>query len=213
MIIGICGFQSSGKDTIANFLIEEYGFQKLSFAGALKDIISVMFGWSRDKLEGLTPEDRAWRNIVDEWWAKTLDIPQLTPRYVLQHFGTDIFRNHFHQDIWVKIVENKLNQLLVHNPTNNTTNKKNNTNIVITDCRFENELNLITKYGGKILKVYRCLPQWFHDYQQGTDVEEVKLLHSSETSWIRSNCDYEITNNGTIDELYEKIRYIIPKTT
>ena len=203
MIIGICGFQSSGKDTIANFLIEEYGFQKLSFAGALKDIVSIMFGWSRDKLEGLTPEDRAWRNIVDPWWANTLGIPQLTPRYVLQQFGTDIFRKHFHPDIWVKIVENKLLQL-----TNNS-----NSNIVITDCRFENELNLITKYGGKILKVYRDLPHWFHDYQQGTDVEEVKLLHISEIGWIRSNCDYEITNNGTMDELYEKIKYIIPKTT
>jgi hypothetical protein len=202
MIIGICGFQSSGKDSIAKFLIEQYGFQKLSFAGALKDIVSIMFGWPRSKLEGLTPEDREWRDVVDPWWAETLEIPQLTPRYILQHFGTDLFRKHFHQDIWVKIVENKLKQL-----TND------GINVVITDCRFENEINLITKYGGKIVKVYRDLPQWFHKYQQGVNVEEAALLHASEVNWIRSHCDYELTNDGTLLDLYEKIKYIMKKTT
>ena len=202
MIIGICGFQSSGKDSIANFLIDYYGFQKLSFAGALKDIVSILFGWSRTKLEGLTPEDREWRNIVDKWWSETLGMPQLTPRFVLQHFGTDLFRKHFHQDIWIKIVENKLNQLT-----------KININIVITDCRFENEINLITKYGGKIIKVYRNIPHWFHDYQRGISVEQADFLHVSEINWIRSPCDYEITNDETLDELYEKIKYIIEKTT
>ena len=202
MIIGICGFQSSGKDTIANFLIEKYGFQKLSFAGALKEVVSIMFGWPRDKLEGLTPEDRAWRNNVDPWWANTLGIPQLTPRYVLQYFGTDLFRKHFHPDIWVKIMENKLLQLT------NT-----NSNIVISDCRFENEFNLITKYGGEIIKVYRNLPYWFNDYQQGAAVEEAKTLHISELGWIRINCDYEIMNDGTLEDLQNTIKYIMQKTT
>jgi hypothetical protein len=86
MIVGICGFQSSGKDTIAELLINEYGFKKLSFAGALKDVLSVIFGWSREKLEGLTKEDREWREQIDIWWSKTLDMPQLTPRYALQYF-------------------------------------------------------------------------------------------------------------------------------
>ena len=41
MIIGICGFKSSGKDTLAEFLIKDYGFKKLSFASALKDIVAI----------------------------------------------------------------------------------------------------------------------------------------------------------------------------
>ena len=86
MIIGICGFQSSGKDTIADLLISQYGFKKISFGGALKDVVSIIFGWPRDKLEGLTEEDREWREKVDYWWATTLKMPQLTPRYVLQYF-------------------------------------------------------------------------------------------------------------------------------
>ena len=112
MIIGICGFQSSGKDTIAELLINEYGFKKLSFAGALKDVLSVIFGWSREKLEGLTKEDREWREQIDVWWSKTLDMPQLSPRYALQYFGTELFRTHWHPDIWVKVVENKLTNMV-----------------------------------------------------------------------------------------------------
>ena len=190
MIIGICGFQSSGKDTIADLLIKEYGFKKLSFAGALKDVVSIIFGWSREKLEGLTKEDREWREQIDCWWSTTLEMPLLSPRYVLQYFGTDLFRNQWHPDIWVKVVENQL---------------KNYENIVITDCRFENEINLILAHGGKIIHIYRELPLWFNNYKIGIDVEESKLLHRSEIEWIRCYKDYEIYNNGTIEELYTQI--------
>jgi hypothetical protein len=197
MIIGICGFQSSGKDTIADLLINNYGFKKLSFAGALKDIVSIMFGWPRNKLEGLTKEDREWREQIDPWWSKTLKMPKLSPRYVLQYFGTDLFRNHWHPDIWVKVVENQLHEF---------------DNIVITDCRFENEINLIIRYGGKIINVYRNLPTWFKSYQSGINVEDVKYLHRSEIDWIRCYHDYEINNDGTIEELHEKVLCLLFKT-
>jgi hypothetical protein len=195
MIIGICGFQSSGKDTIANLLINEYGFKKLSFAGALKDVLSVIFGWSREKLEGVTKEDREWREQIDLWWSKTLNMPQLSPRYALQYFGTELFRNHWHQDIWVKVVENKLMNMI-----------KEKEKVIITDCRFENEINLIRVYGGTIINVYRNMPQWFTEYKNGKYVEEAQLLHRSETEWIRCYCDTIVENNGTIEELYTKVK-------
>ena len=197
MIIGICGFQSSGKDTIANLLINEYGFKKLSFAGALKDVLSVIFGWSREKLEGVTKEDREWREQIDIWWSKSLNMPQLSPRYALQYFGTELFRNHWHQDIWVKTVENKLINMIKEKETEN---------VIITDCRFENEINLIRVYGGTIINVYRNMPQWFTEYKNGKHVEEAQLLHRSETEWIRCQSDTIIENNGTIEELYTKVR-------
>ena len=98
-IIAICGFQGAGKDTLANILIEKYGFVKLSFAGSVKDVASCIFGWDREMLEGTTQESRKQREVIDEWWAKRLNIPHLTPRWVLQNFGTDLFRNHFHPEI------------------------------------------------------------------------------------------------------------------
>lgn len=201
MIIGICGFQSAGKDTIAHLLINKYGFKKLSFAGALKDIVSIMFGWPRDKLEGLTKEDREWRETIDTWWAQKLQMPQLTPRYVLQYIATDLFRNHFHHEIWITIVEKQLNQFNQFD------------NIVITDCRFENEINLLINYGAKIIHVYKEIPGWVDKYKMGEEVKEIEKMHRSEYEWIRCHNDYYISNNGTIDELYEKIIYIIEKRT
>lgn len=203
MIIGICGFQSSGKDTIAEYLIKEYGFIRFSFASALKDIISIIFGWPRDKLEGLTKEDREWREKVDYWWSHTLKMPQLTPRYVMQYFATDLFRNKFHPDIWVKIVENKLNDII----------DKPNTKIVISDCRFENEINMILRLDGKIIQVYRDPPYWFYKYRQGENPNEVRYIHRSEIEWIRCYRDYDIDNDGTIEDLQHKIKYIMEKTT
>ena len=200
MLIGICGFQSAGKDTIADYLVKEHGFIKMSFASKLKDIIAIMFGWPRDKLEGLTKEDREWREQVDYWWSKTLKMPQLTPRYVMQYFATDLFRNKFHPDIWVKIVENELNKLLEQGT---------NQNIVISDCRFENEINMIIRLGGKIIQVYRDPPYWFHKYRQGENPNEIRYIHRSEIEWIRCYRDYDVENDGTIEELHQKILQVI----
>lgn len=108
MIIGICGFQGAGKDTMANILIEKYGFIKFSYASMLKDVISILFGWSRELLEGDTSESRIWRETVDIWWSTKLDIPQLTPRMIMQKIGTDLFRKHFNENIWIYIVEKKI---------------------------------------------------------------------------------------------------------
>jgi hypothetical protein len=200
MLIGICGFQSSGKDTITEYLIKEYGFIKLSFASTIKDIISVMFGWPRDKLEGLTKEDRLWREQIDPWWSEKLKIPDLSPRYTMQYIGTDLFRKHFHTDIWVKIIENKINNYLHQNDKQN---------IIISDCRFENEINMIIMLGGKIIQVHREIPSWFYKYRDGEYPEEIKSIHNSELEWIRCHKDYDIENDGTIEQLYQNVSEII----
>jgi hypothetical protein len=200
MLIGICGFQSSGKDTITEYLIKEYGFIKLSFASTIKDIISVMFGWPRDKLEGLTKEDRLWREQIDPWWSEKLKIPDLSPRYTMQYIGTDLFRKHFHTDIWVKIIENKINNYLHQNDKQN---------IIISDCRFENEINMIIMLGGKIIQVHREIPSWFYKYRDGEYPEEIKSIHNSELEWIRCHKDYNIENDGTIEQLYRNVSEII----
>ena len=195
MIIGICGFKSSGKDTIADYLIKEHGFVKYSFASTIKDIISIMFGWSRERLEGLTKEDREWREQIDPWWSTTLDMPLLSPRYVMQYFATDLFRDKFHPDIWVKIVEN---QILT------TTNQ----HIVISDCRFKNEIDMIVRLHGTIIHVHRNLPDWFNEYRNGSSFIPSNY-HISEIEWIRCFRDCDIENNGTIEELYKKIEDVI----
>ena len=193
-IIAICGFQGSGKDTLANILIKKYGYKKLSFGSTVKEVASIIFNWDRKMLEGDTKESREWREKVDVWWSNKLGINNLTPRYILQQVGTDLFRNHFHKDIWVNCLEKKLLDY---------------DKVVITDCRFPNELKTLNKYNATIIQIYRGnLPEWFNDVKLGKR-EPPKELHESETSWIKEPFDYIIKNNGTIIELENEIKNII----
>lgn len=200
MIIGICGLQSSGKDTIGDYLINNYGFKKISFAEVLKDIISILFSWDRKKIEGITIEDRLWREQPDIWWSKELNIHNFSPRYALQFIGTELFRKYFNNDIWVIILKKRI---LEHSHY---------TNIVITDCRFSNEINMIRDCGAKIIHVYRSLPIWFIDYKldkiNTNDLKEMNI-HVSEYSWIKEKYDHLIINSKTLRNLYEDIDLFI----
>ena len=203
MIIGICGFIGSGKDTIADYLVNFHEFRRESFASTLKDAVSAVFGWDRTMLEGRTKEAREWREQVDPWWAERLDMPTLTPRWVLQYWGTEVCRKGFHDDIWIASLENKLRNSKDH--------------VVISDCRFPNEIASIRNAGGKIVWVKRGqLPDWYDHAvmaNQGSNIaiNELKLLkiHASETAWVGTDFDYVIENDGTVADLYEEAASII----
>lgn len=184
--IALCGFSGSGKDTTADILISKYGFTKLSFGSAVKDVLASIFSWDRTMLEGAKPEDRAKREIVDEWWSQELGIPNFTPRMAMQQIATQLFRNNFHQDIWTKVIKRKL---------------MNYDNIVITDCRFPNEIEMIKSHGFVLIHIERIKPSWFDLYKSGRECEEADRLHESEKSWIREKFDYTITNTSSVEEL------------
>ena len=207
-IVGITGFISSGKDTAADYLCKHHGFKKLSFAGTLKDAVSAVFGWDRNLVDGTTEESRAWREDVDEWWAKRLDIPHLTPRWVLQQWGTEVCRVNFHNDIWVASVENQLRKI-THN-------------VVLTDCRFINEVNAIKNAGGTTVRIERgARPAWYQHailFNQGPDTpgwsiakQRLESLgaHASEYSSVGLDYDLVIENNGTIEDLQRKIASVV----
>ena len=203
MIIGVCGFISSGKDTIADYLVGFHGFRRDSFAGTLKDAVAAVFGWDRELLEGRTPEARAWREQVDQWWANRLNMPKLTPRWVLQYWGTEVCRRAFHDDIWIAALEARLSRRSDHT--------------VISDVRVPNEIKSIRNAGGKIVWVKRGeLPTWYDTAlgaNAGIEPDQALLanlgIHASETAWIGTEFDYEIDNNGTIEELYSKIKNLV----
>jgi len=208
MIIGITGFIASGKDTAADYLVTFHGFKRLSFAGALKDAVSAVFGWDRELLEGTTMSSREWREQVDTWWAERLNIPNLTPRYILQQWGTEVCRQGFHPDIWVASVENKLRKAKDH--------------IVITDCRFPNEVAAIKNAGGLTIRTQRGpKPDWYDDaitfnqglthpnYQKAKNKLEELKIHASEYSSVGLDYDFYLDNNGTIDSLHQQIKSIV----
>ena len=198
MIIGICGFIGSGKDTVADYLVNFHEFRRESFANTLKDAVSSVFGWDRTMLEGRTAQAREWREQIDPWWAERLDMPTLTPRWVLQYWGTEVCRKAFHDDIWIASLENKL--------------RNSRDNIVISDCRFPNEIESLKQAGGSIVWVQRgTLPDWYEDAvsaNQGNNVGlnamKMRKIHASEWAWLGNDFDVVIDNNGSIDDLYKQ---------
>lgn len=202
MIIGVCGFIGSGKDTIADYLVNVHGFRRESFANTLKDAVAAVFGWDRVMLEGRTKEAREWREQVDPWWAERLDMPNLTPRWVLQYWGTEVCRRSFHDDIWIASVENKL--------------RRSKDDIVISDCRFPNEIASIKQAGGVIVCVNRGeLPSWHIMAAKANKgdllaAEKLKALgvHASETAWVGTDFDYVLDNNNSLDDLFKQVEEI-----
>lgn len=187
VLLAVCGLQGAGKDTLAAVLVERHGFAKLSFGTAIKDVCAALFGWDRGLLEGVTPESRAWRETVDEWWAARLGMPGLTPRKALQVVGTDVVRGAFHDDMWVAALERTLR----HHPR-----------VVITDCRFPNEVRMVRRHGGKLVHVRRGpLPDWFEPYRAGRIEAPPPGVHVSEYAWAREEFDAAIDNDGDVGAL------------
>ena len=212
MLIGICGWIGSGKDSVAQYLVDNYDFQRESWASTLKDSVSNIFGWNREWLEGLTSESRAWREQVDPWWAERLNIPHLTPRWVLQQWGTEVGRTAFHNELWIASLENKLRD-----------NKK---HVVISDCRFPNEVKSIKKQGGIVIWVRRGpLPEWYDcalkemttpEDQQWILEDHEELMgqkyphvHASEYAWVGTNFNAVFSNDGTLDDLYLQVDQLV----
>lgn len=203
MLIGICGFIGCGKDTIADYLVNFHEFRRESFANTLKDAVSAVFGWDRELLEGRTKEARAWREQRDEWWSNRLG-QDITPRWILQYWGTEVCRKGFHDDIWIASLENKL--------------RNSKDDVVISDCRFPNEIKAIKQAGGHVWWVKRGpLPEWYDDAVAsnkghthiGWAIAKDRLskykIHASETAWVGTDFDVELDNNGTIQSLYDAV--------
>jgi hypothetical protein len=128
---------------------------------------------------------------------------------MLQLWGTEVCRKGFHDDIWIASLENKL-----RNSTDD---------IVISDCRFPNEIKSIKDAGGIIVWVKRGdLPEWY-DWAVSANAGEVanfswatskgKLekagIHASETAWVGTKFDYVLSNDGSIDELFAQVKGLV----
>ena len=198
MIIGLVGFIGSGKGTVGDLLVEQ-GFIKDSFAKPLKDAVAVMFGWPRELLEGDTEVSRSWREKPDSYWSEKFGY-EFTPRLALQLMGTEAGRNVFHKDLWVI-------SLL---------NRSKNKDVVVTDVRFKNEIEYIQNNGGIVVRIKRGEdPEWvdsltkINTQDKRIEYMEKFSIHQSEWDWVGCDFNYEIANNGTIEELGNRVDSVL----
>ena len=208
MIIGISGLIGSGKGTIATQLTEQCGFRKDSFASSLKDACAALFCWPRDMLEGETKASRLWREEIDVWWTKKLNIPNFSPRLALQLIGTDALRNNFNEDIWFLTLENRI----FKNPDQH---------VVISDVRFPNEIKFVQEQGGVMIRVIRGPePIWYETAllaNKGNSIARKVMentyssAHFSEWAWIGADFDYTIQNDTSIEDLQRQMTDILEK--
>lgn len=171
MIICLCYKARCGKDTTANYLVNNFDFIQESFAYPLKEYIGRQIcGFTDKELFG------EWKERVNPEWGKT-------PRQMLQLIGTDALRDVVHKDFWVIPMRRKLKK-----------HKLNKSNVVISDGRFLSELKMVKDMGGVIVNIKR-------DERNKISSEKHKseLELENYTDW-----DYEIDNNGTIENLYKE---------
>lgn len=185
MIIGILGNKNTGKDTVADYIVEKYNFVKKSLADPVKKTCQEIFLLTDSQLY-----DEKLKETSDPRWFNT------KPRQMFQFIGTDLFRDQMEKlmpDIGKEI-------FLYHFQLWFQKEKEKNCNlcVVIPDIRFQNEVNFIKNLNGIIVKIERK-----------TGINDT---HISETEMLSiTNYDYFIENNNTKDSLYIKIDNIISK--
>ena len=185
MLIGLVGLIGSGKDTVAARLVEQHSFKRDSFAKSLKDATANIFGWDREMLEGQTNESRKWREQPDIFWSERFG-KTVTPRWILQYFGTEVCRGGMLDSVWV-------DSLVARYQGENT---------VISDTRFVNEIKTIRDHGGKIVLIRR-------GEVPSREVMQASGAHQSEWDWIGCKFDYTIENNSTLEALNSQIDDLI----
>lgn len=175
VIIGLIGKKGVGKTEVDQYLQKKHNFKQIAFADALKETIQL---WYPD-----LPEKYLHDPNLKESNVKFLD--GKTPRQIMQTIGTDLVRDHYDENLWVNVVKRKLSQL---EPTDN---------VVISDIRFQNELDMLAELN-LIEKVL-----FFRIIRQNQNTK--KDLHSTENQELVSPLIVNIYNDGSLEELFEKV--------
>ncbi len=194
LLLGISGCAGSGKDTVASILTENYGFRHTAQADPMKLICRELYGFSNEQLWGPS----SYRNAPDLRYPRehtmTLDgcmccgisytnrnnvCCYLTPRYALQTLGANWGRDCY-QDIWINAAIAQAHKL--------------GGRMVITDIRFQNEIDSVSKEGGILIRVIR--PSAGLHGAPGAHISESEMDTIPNTRF-----DHVIINDGSLDEL------------
>jgi hypothetical protein len=183
-IISISGKIGSGKDTIADIIMQYTPYHRWEvkkFAGKLKDIAEILTGVPKINFED---QEFKQQDMGPEWG--------MTYRDLLQKLGTEAMRSGLHKNVWVNA--------LFADYQFNIEEDEQIPYWIITDSRFPNELAAVKKHNGIAIKVIR------------DSGNTIGTTHTSETALDDyTEWDYVINNNGTLEELKTQVLSILEK--
>jgi hypothetical protein len=172
-LIGIAGRAGSGKDTAGARLVEQHGFRQYAFADPIRAMLGALGAFPAADLI-----DRDAKEATIDWLGKS-------PRQMAQTLGTEWGRELVHPQLWVLMAQRRWEAF-----------RSIGESLVITDVRFENEVNWIKDQGGVVI------------YLDRPGVASVSA-HASEQFDLSKVADSVIRNDGTVGDLNDMIDYLL----
>jgi hypothetical protein len=174
IIILLRGFSNSGKDYVGDIICSQYGYKKISFADSLKQIVANKYNIPFDLLYSQEGKMMIYHNYDGRTNRQLL----LDEALILKENDQDIFAKHCCENI------------------------NNSTNIIITDWRFNNELDVVKQYfpHAKIIPVHVIRKN--QTKSPIDDISEYHLMDRKDDITIINNMD---------DSIYDNIYYFISK--
>jgi hypothetical protein len=223
-------FAKTNADVVADLEYDGYcanksKFEIKKFAGKLKTIASLLTGIPVEMFEN---QEFKQKHMGLQW--------KMTYREFLQKLGTEAMRDGLHTNVWVNALfadyhptpnksmdESFMEQFV----TGSSTVRYQFPNWIITDMRFPNEMEAVEEKEGITIRVVRY-PKTVEQSRGPENVETIPFdptnqkhmdlwkgdssrLHPSETALDDAKFDYEIINDGTIEDLIEKVRALLIK--
>tara|TARA_Y100000591_G_C21771309_1_gene665719 strand:- start:61 stop:627 length:567 start_codon:yes stop_codon:yes gene_type:complete len=181
-IIAICGYKGSGKDTIANYLVEKYNYKHYKISTKVREVAELLFDLKNEDYENN-------KEVINDKW-------NVTPRSIMQFIGTDMFQYKIQEllpnigrKFWIKT-------LLTDDLVNTILNNENN--IVISDLRFLHEYEELKKINTNL-----CILRVSNINIKKND------NHISENEFLNIPIHYEIDNSKDIVDLYKNLNNIL----
>jgi hypothetical protein len=202
IIIGIGHRARSGKDTIAEHMVKNYGFTRYALADKLKESVNLVTGWNQDHAFGHLKE------VVDPYFG-------ISPRAAYQGIGTSGYRSVFGASVWAKALRLQIEADAAKSAS------PDQYRVVIADLRFrEGEVEMVKAMGGLLWKVNRpglpalTAPPKSQFMRQIHKLTGKDKSYSHQSEWDLQDFegwDAVFNNNGTIDELYAKVDQVLTK--
>ncbi len=175
-----------GKSAGADYLISQHGFERVSFADPLKAMLMTL-GVTRSQLYDQKQKEQPCAKLGGK-----------TPRWAMQSLGTEWGRKMIYQDIWVDTAKRKMAEAMSHGAR-----------LVIDDLRFDNEAEAVRDLGGVVVSVLRPslvvqVPLWRRVWNRF-------FQHASERGISEHLIDVHLSNDGALDDFYEKVEAIITR--